>query len=271
MEQRFSRAPKPTFASGLRLHVVWDVQADSSYDVRRGSPRPERTLIAVRTLDGLGRLQVWDAGRVFELSADTLLVVESGKIQRYWCAADVWTFQWFEFEATGPLQAPLYQVMTVVAHPDDQAMFEALFVALRQDWAARRVYAAALFQALLCRWLAEQEANPARHPQQERIELIINRMHDEVGRDWRVEEMAREVGMSVRSFRSAFRVVAGESPKRFYDRLRLETASEMLRSGACNVSEAADQLSFCNAFHFSKVFKRHFGIPPSELMRGELE
>jgi len=251
----------------MRLQVVWDVQADPSYDVRRGSARPERTLIAVRTLDGLGRLQVWDAGPVFELRADTLLVVESGKIKRYWCAADAWIFHWFEFEVNGPLQAPLNQVMTVAAHPDDQALFEELFAALRQDQAPMRVYAAALFQALLCRWLAEQ-AGSERHPRQRRIEEIVARMHDRVAQDWRVEDMAREAGMGVRSFRDVFRAVTGESPKRFYDRLRMETAAEMLRSGACNVSEAADQLSFCNAFHFSKAFKRHFGVAPSELVGG---
>ncbi|MFC1462789.1 helix-turn-helix transcriptional regulator [Verrucomicrobiota bacterium] len=267
MEQRCSLAPKPTFVTGLRLRVVWDVRADPSYDVRRATVPDERALIAVRTLGGLGRLQIRDGGPEFALTADTLLVIERQKILRYWCAADVWSFHWFEFEAHGALQAPLYRMMSVSSHPDDPTLFESLFVALRQEHAAKRAYAGALFQALLCRWLAEQEADAAKHPQQDKIERIIDRMHDEVGHDGRVEDMAREAGMNVRSFRDAFRAVTGESPKRFYDRLRMETAAEMLRSGAYNVSEAAEQLSFCNAFHFSKVFKRHFGVAPSELAR----
>jgi len=69
--------------------------------------------------------------------------------------------------------------------------------------------------------------------------------------------------MSERLFRDAFRDSTGESPKRFYDSLRLTMAHDLLRLGIHTVSEVAARLGYSSAFHLSKAYKQRFKIPPS--------
>jgi len=47
--------------------------------------------------------------------------------------------------------------------------------------------------------------------------------------------------------------------------VRMEKARELLQAGAKNVSEVARGVGYENSNYFSKVFRRHFGFPPSEL------
>jgi len=80
-----------------------------------------------------------------------------------------------------------------------------------------------------------------------------------------VKLMARKACMSEQHFRRVFHEVTGSSPKRFYDQLRMAWAEHMLRGGGKNVSEVADSLGFASPFHFSRVFRKHFGYPPSHM------
>jgi transcriptional regulator GlxA family with amidase domain len=74
--------------------------------------------------------------------------------------------------------------------------------------------------------------------------------------------MAR-VGMGERAFRSAFQAVMDWSPKRYFDRLRLEKAAELLRQNRYSIAEIADLLGYSSPFHFSRAFRELFGVPPS--------
>ncbi len=89
-------------------------------------------------------------------------------------------------------------------------------------------------------------------------------MYARLGENWTVAQMACEAHMSERNFRLAFAAVTRQSPKRFYDRLRLRTAEELLRQGVYTVAQVGDRLGFSSPFHFSKAFKQCFGYPPSK-------
>jgi AraC-like DNA-binding protein len=71
--------------------------------------------------------------------------------------------------------------------------------------------------------------------------------------------------MSISSLRAAFQKTTGKSPARVRNSLRLAHAYERLRTGSRTVAEVADEMGFCDPFHFSKAFRREFGFPPSSL------
>lgn len=76
-----------------------------------------------------------------------------------------------------------------------------------------------------------------------------------------LEDMSHAVHRS-RSFLShGFKAEFGSSPLRYVARRKLERARQMLRSGL-TVGETAGALGYCDEFHFSKMFKKHFGEPP---------
>jgi AraC-like DNA-binding protein len=48
-------------------------------------------------------------------------------------------------------------------------------------------------------------------------------------------------------------------------RVKLQRAEALLRSREFRIKEVSDELGFANPYHFSRVFSRHFGRPPSRV------
>jgi len=77
--------------------------------------------------------------------------------------------------------------------------------------------------------------------------------------------IARRLGLSVQVLRKRFRAMAGIAPGVWRERQRLEQALRLLRDRS--VGEVADILGFCDQFHFSRRFKSHYGLAPTEFKR----
>lgn len=78
------------------------------------------------------------------------------------------------------------------------------------------------------------------------------------------EEVARHACLSPYHFHRTFKEVFGVSPMRWFRRLKLEKARELLKKGQCNVTTAAYRCGFSDVFTFSKAFKKTWGLCPSE-------
>lgn len=78
-----------------------------------------------------------------------------------------------------------------------------------------------------------------------------------------VADLARVAGLSPSRFAHVFLEQTGETPQRFVERVRLETAAEWIRAGGQTISEIAEALGFSSAFYFSRRFKARFGSSPS--------
>ena len=74
--------------------------------------------------------------------------------------------------------------------------------------------------------------------------------------------VAECLGMSYENFRKRFSRGAGESPGRYAARVMNERAANLLRKTNLGVGQIADALGYCDAFHFSKQFKKHNGLSP---------
>ncbi|MDB6175743.1 MAG: lactose operon transcription activator [Chthoniobacteraceae bacterium] len=57
------------------------------------------------------------------------------------------------------------------------------------------------------------------------------------------------------------------TPYRFLMRLKMNRAAELLLDGGLMVKEVASELDFADAFHFSRAFKRIYGIPPERFLK----
>lgn len=76
--------------------------------------------------------------------------------------------------------------------------------------------------------------------------------------------LASQVGLSVTLLTRGFRQLYGCSVYEFLRQQRLEHAYQLLASGACSVSQAAWHCGYSDT-HFSRVFQKRYGIPPSRL------
>jgi AraC-like DNA-binding protein len=82
------------------------------------------------------------------------------------------------------------------------------------------------------------------------------------------EELARRLGISCCTLRKGFRSVFGMTPLAYLMQQRMQQAEHLLREANWTVVEVANQVGYANPGHFAEMFKRQFGIKPSECARG---
>jgi len=88
-------------------------------------------------------------------------------------------------------------------------------------------------------------------------------LHEEPGRAWTVDALAREVALSRSLLAQRFAALVGESPMQYLKRWRLALAARALRSGDEAIARVAERSGYETDAAFSRAFKREFGRPPS--------
>lgn len=82
-----------------------------------------------------------------------------------------------------------------------------------------------------------------------------------------LKDLSEKAGMSLSKFKRLFKQVLGTTPYRYHLRNKMEKAMEVLQQGRFSVSETGFLLGYSNLSQFSKAFKNHFGLLPSEAIR----
>lgn len=77
-------------------------------------------------------------------------------------------------------------------------------------------------------------------------------------------ELAYLSGRSLASFKRDFKAIYNIPPSDWIRKRRLEKAKELLQNTSLSVSDTCYALGFENTAHFSRIFKEHFGITPSD-------
>lgn len=75
-------------------------------------------------------------------------------------------------------------------------------------------------------------------------------------------EISERIGISTRQMERLFSKFAGMTPKAYYMKLRLEHARDLLLQTELKIIEVAMASGFNSATHFSKLYKKHFGVSP---------
>ena len=261
MIDRGAFPPFETESCGIKVFSVWDVSADSSYNVTRRTPG--KRFIAVRTLDGEGLLYFDDG--IIELKKDDVVFIYSESLKRYRCKDDLWRFHWVEF-AMEDSKGIVFNVPQELKEDElEKAAFAGLFDLIRESGEAERKLAVANLNLIIRKWICVFGMPGKLSNAETLVRKITRKMHERLDSNWTVESMASESGLSARYLRKIFHDVVGMGPKQYYEILRLNTCRELLELNLCNIKEAAFRTGFSSPFHLSREFKKYFGIPPSSL------
>lgn len=79
-----------------------------------------------------------------------------------------------------------------------------------------------------------------------------------------VRESAQRMEQSYEAFRKRFRKLAGRSPGRYRTSILMERACDMLAEPGVLLRDIADELGYCDEYHFSRQFSKTVGWSPSE-------
>ena len=83
-------------------------------------------------------------------------------------------------------------------------------------------------------------------------------------RNFSVAEMAKVVCLGESAFKQHFRAEMGVSPRNWFNDRRARAAAEALLAPGATVAAVAERFGFGNEFYFSRFFRRHHGLSPSQ-------
>jgi len=98
----------------------------------------------------------------------------------------------------------------------------------------------------------------------ERIHDVQKYVREHTDQELNREVLAAVAGFSVPHFHRIFTAHVGENIASYVRRVRLERAGRKLRMGAVDITEVALAAGYDTHAAFSKAFKQHFGLSPSE-------
>jgi AraC-like DNA-binding protein len=166
-----------------------------------------------------------------------------------------------------------YEDVPAFVMPFDPAIAGALerLTSVVDDPVGRRVLAPLFVEEILFRLLRSEAAAVVRNavspPDAGRILDAMAFIRSNAGHALSVERIARHVAMSPSHFAHRFRAVARVSPMRYLRDLRLEQARTLLLGNGYRAGEVASRVGFESPSHFTREFKRRFGVPPSHYLR----
>jgi transcriptional regulator GlxA family with amidase domain len=93
------------------------------------------------------------------------------------------------------------------------------------------------------------------------LRLIQNEFKDH---DLTVANLAQKLGLSPSRLRQLFASELGSTPKSYIREIRLARARTLLEHSGLSIKEVMAAVGFNDPSHFSKDYKRRFGLMPSK-------
>jgi AraC-like DNA-binding protein len=107
-----------------------------------------------------------------------------------------------------------------------------------------------------------------------RISRAVRQLRENIDQPLKIEDIARELGMSVSGFHHHFKSVTAMSPLQFQKQIRLQEARRLMLGEDLDVASAGFRVGYEDPSYFSREYKKLFGAPPQRdiaRLRGNLE
>lgn len=100
------------------------------------------------------------------------------------------------------------------------------------------------------------------------VEQIVNYFEDHYAEKISLDQIAENMYLSPFYISRIFKSETGDTPIRHLINIRLEKAMVLLQEGfAGSIQEVAERVGYDDAYHFSKLFKKRYGMPPSQVKK----
>lgn len=102
------------------------------------------------------------------------------------------------------------------------------------------------------------------------VEQIIDYFETHYSEKISLDQIAENMYLSSFYISKIFKSETGDTPIRHLIDIRLDRAKKLLESGTeGSIQEVASMVGYDDAYHFSKLFKKKYGISPSQVRRAD--
>ncbi|MGE3510053.1 MAG: AraC family transcriptional regulator, partial [Vicinamibacterales bacterium] len=95
----------------------------------------------------------------------------------------------------------------------------------------------------------------------------LTALHRSPAREWTLEALSREVGLSRSALAERFTEYVGQPPMQYLTNWRMQLAASHLLAGNDAVASIAERVGYESEAAFSRAFKKAVGTPPSQWRR----
>lgn len=255
-----------------RLHAMptsagYEIRQDEPYDWdgRRRGQTPFTVL--QHTISGTGRLRYESRG--YRVNAGETLLVLVPHNHRYWLEkGERWEYFWISMNGEEALR--IHRLILAAAGPVlklQQATIDHLAdCSLRLVKGAETPASASAvaYEAAMVLY-DDVFGSHAFAADRSAMQIVIDHIHANLDKPLPVGELARVSGLSRAHFSRVFAESEGVPPAEFVLQQRMQRAAKLLTKAAfIPVKEVAIMSGFDDANYFSKVFRRIYGINPTE-------
>ena len=99
------------------------------------------------------------------------------------------------------------------------------------------------------------------------IRKALAAIHENPSHSWSVDSLAKRSGMSRTAFSNRFNDLLDRTPLQYLTEWRMQLARQLLTDTGLPIVEVAMRSGYGSEAAFSRVFKRHFLVPPAEFRR----
>lgn len=272
--------PRPVLASARQHPLVrsvyptdigWFPAAGHHYRDRPNGARQDHLMMCVA-----GHGYVVLGGQQAHLQQGEMLIIPRNTQHTYWAADDdPWSIYWVHFLGE---DADYYveriprrgYPVPIEASAQDEAvrLFRYCLDALHDGYGLPTlIYAAQSTQHILSLLLYRNQSLPMeQHSGRPRssLESVVEYMQNNLSENLRLEDFAREAGMSVSHFSDRFRKQTGQSPIAYFIHLRMRVACRLLDLSSKPIKTVALDIGYRDPYYFSRVFKKSMGISPEK-------
>ncbi len=258
---------QPADSCGITLRSMWDVQADAHYHIKwpkdRVLPMLPNAIVAIYTIQGSGCIRL-NSGKVLTISAPSVTFIDSRNIDSYWTNGVVWNLNWFEFLMQGVTAIPFEEPITLNndQYPEILSEVKSLIASKSET---KMNAAVAGFGFVFYKWLTLIDQSKSMSSQEKIVNDVVAKMSENIETNIPIKQFAKETGYTEQYLRKLFIKYLNVTPKQYYLKLKLDASMMMLKRQGTNVKRVAFELGFNDSFHFSRAFKKEFGVCPSSV------
>lgn len=208
-------------------------------------------------------------GTRYEVSVGDIILLRKGdSYETHLISGSSYVTSGFEFEFDGrkdfPVELPFLMKLS-------QKQMEKI-MSISEMWQSRswesytrcRIMLLDFYLGLLKRQIESADADKY-------VANAISYIHANFRNNFSGEDLAKHCTLSQSYLRSKFLKQTGMTITEYRDKLRISAARELLLSDYFTITEIANELGYCDIYHFSKAFKKHFGTSPTNYIKEKEE
>lgn len=196
----------------------------------------------------------------YKLSRGNIFVIRPGETTVYQASDEnPWVYRWVGFTSSLDLSVTLAE--DVIYAPECDYLFRMMVGVETMNVAKEYYICAKIFELIsLLSHNEERVKNSDNYVEMAKYYIEINYNCFDVS----ISDIADNLNLDRSYFSTLFRKHTGKSPQEYLLDFRLNKAAEMLTLGTLKSGEVGKMCGYSNPFHFSKMFKRRFGVSPSQ-------